>query len=443
MTSTAAVPHQTGAGHGENFSLEHYLDPAAHTFEQRFEEFRPYVANARGTGFVLREITGPAGPVVQVRDPDGGAVRDLIMLGSNNYLGLGNEPEIVEAAVRAIREFGVGHGGPPLLNGTTSVHRRLEERLAETKGCESALVFSSGYAANVGWVTGLLRNGDILLYDEQSHASLYDGIQLGRVRSMAFDHNDLRHLRHRLMQIRWRNPGANIVVAVEGVYSMDGDIAPLPEIRALCDSFGAWLAIDDAHGTGVLGAKGHGTAEHFGMGPGSVELYMGTFSKVFATTGGFVAGSKDLVDTLRFFARSYMFSASLAPAVVASVLAAIDFIDAHPERIRQLHDNVDYFVRELRRMGFAVDPQTAIIPILVPQHLAVAEVVAALHAEGVFVNGVEFPAVPREQQRLRVSMMATLSREQLDFALTKISTVARRFGFHPEQIGTTEYEGIR
>ncbi|MGY5308878.1 aminotransferase class I/II-fold pyridoxal phosphate-dependent enzyme [Nocardia gipuzkoensis] len=421
--------------HGENFSLEHYLDPAAHTFEQRFAEFRPYAQRARDSGFVLREVAGPSGAVVPVRDPATGATDELIMLGSNNYLGLGNEPSIVEAAIAAIREYGVGHGGPPLLNGTTTLHRRLEERLAELKGCADAMVFSSGYAANVGWVTGLLRKGDVLLYDEQNHASLYDGIQLGRVRSMAFAHNDLRHLRHRLMQIRWRNPGANVVVAVEGVYSMDGDIAPLAEIRALCDAFGAWLAVDDAHGTGVLGARGHGTAEHFGLGPGAVELTMGTFSKVFAGTGGFVAGSRDLVDTLRFFARSYMFSAALAPSVVAAVLAGIDFLAAHPERVARLHDNVGYFVRGLRAMGFAVDPQTAIIPLLVPQRLAVADVVTALHREGVFVNGVEFPAVPRDQQRLRISMMATLTRDHLDHALDRIDVVARRFGFHPEQEG--------
>ncbi|WP_051027726.1 aminotransferase class I/II-fold pyridoxal phosphate-dependent enzyme [Nocardia higoensis] len=424
------------AGHGENFSLEHYLDASAHTFQQRFDDFRPFVTNGRATGFVLREITGPAGPVVRVRDPEGSEIRELIMFGSNNYLGLADEPEIIEAAVAATREFGVGCGGPPLLNGTTSLHMRLEERLAESKGCESALLFSSGYAANVGWVTGLLRGGDILIYDEQSHASLYDGIQLGRVRSMAFDHNDMRHLRHRLMQVRWRNPGANIVVAVEGVYSMDGDIAPLPQIRDLCDSFGAWLAIDDAHGTGVLGEHGHGTAEHFGLPDGAVELSMGTFSKVFATTGGFVAGSRDVVDTLRFFARSHMFSASLSPAVVASVLASLDFIDAHPERVGRLHDNTAYFAGELRRLGFAVDPQTAIIPILVPARLAVGDVVSALHREGVFVNGVEFPAVPREQQRLRVSMMATHTREHLDFALERIAAVARRFGFHPGQEGS-------
>ncbi|WP_282778533.1 pyridoxal phosphate-dependent aminotransferase family protein [Nocardia sp. CC201C] len=432
MTSLDAHP----TGHAENFTLEHYLDTDAHSFDQRFEHFRPYVERVRGMGFVLREITGPAGPVVRARDPETGDIREVIMLGSNNYLGLADEPEIIEAAVAATRKYGIGCGGPPLLNGTTSLHLELEQRLAAVKGCESAMLFSSGFAANVGWVTGLLRSGDILIYDEQNHASLYDGIQLGRVRSMAFDHNDLDHLRYRLMQVRWRNPGANVVVAVEGVYSMDGDIAPLTEIRSLCDDFGALLAVDDAHGTGVLGARGHGAAEHFGL-DGGVDIAMGTFSKVFATTGGFVAGSRALVDSLRFFARSYMFSASLSPAVVASVLAGIDFIEAHPERVAALHANTAYFAAALRRRGFAVDPVTAIVPVILPATVPVAEVVAALHRAGVFVNGVEFPAVPRDLQRLRISMMATLSTEHLDVAVDRIDAVARRFGFHPDQIGAS------
>ncbi len=424
-------------GHAENFSLEHYMNPKAVTFEDRFADFQHYVNRARGSGFVLREIAGPSGPVVPVRDPATDTTCDVIMLGSNNYLGMANEPEIVEATVAALRQYGTGCGGPPLLNGTTSLHRQLEEKLARLKGCESALLFSSGYAANVGWLTGLMNKGDILIYDEQNHASLYDGVQLGRVRSMAFDHNDLDHLRHRLMQVRWRDPGANIVVAVEGVYSMDGDIAPLPEIKALCENFGAWLAVDDAHGTGVLGANGHGTHEYFAMSSGEVEIAMGTFSKVFATTGGFVAGSQGFVDSLRFLARSYMFSASLAPSVVASVIAGIDFIETHPERIAKLHDNVAYFVNSLRHIGFAIEAPTAIVPIALPADVEVIEVVAALHREGVFVNGVEFPAVPRDKQRIRVSMMATLTRAQLDIAVEKITAVARRFGFHPDQVGTS------
>ena len=426
--------------HAENFSLEHYLGKAGGAFEDRFADFRPFVERVRGMGYVLREITGPSGPVVGVRDDATGERREVVMLGSNNYLGLANEPEIIAAAVAATRQYGIGCGGPPLLSGTTSLHRELEERLAEFKHCESAMLFSSGYSANLGWLTGLLRAGDVLIYDEQSHASLIDGIQLGRVRSIPFAHNDISALRYRLMQVRWRNPGANVVVAVEGVYSMDGDIAPLPAIKELCAGFGAWVAIDDAHGTGVLGARGSGVAEHFGMAD-EVELTMGTFSKVFATTGGFVAGTKDLVDTLRFFSRSYMFSASLAIPVVASVIAGIDFIANHPERPRQLHDNVAYLANTLCEIGFQVDPQTAIIPIVLPEGVSVAEVVAALYVEGVFVNGVEFPAVPRDQGRLRLSVMATLTKEHLDMCAERIERVARRFAFHPDQVGHPAHGG--
>ena len=362
------------------------------------------------------------------------------MLGSNNYLGLADEPELIEAAVAATRVYGVGCGGPPLLNGTTSLHRELEERLADFKNCESAMLFSSGYAANVGWLTGLMRRGDILVYDEQSHASLIDGIQLGRVRSTPFSHNDIDDLKLRLTHVRRRDAGANVVVAVEGVYSMDGDIAPLPAIKEVCDDFGAWLSVDDAHGTGVLGASGRGTAEHFGM-EGGAEVTMGTFSKVFATTGGFIAGSKDLVDTLRFFSRPYMFSASLAIPVVASVIAGIDYIAAHPERPRRLRDNVEYLSTALRKIGFRVQPQTAIIPIMLPEAVSVAEVVAALYADGVFVNGVEFPAVPRDQSRLRLSVMATLTTEHLDVCAEKIARAAIRFGFHPDQVATQDQVG--
>lgn len=419
--------------HAENFTLEHYLGNASGAFEERFADFRPFVDRVRGMGFVLREITSASRPIVGVRDDATGRRREVIMLGSNNYLGLADEPQIIEAAVAATREYGVGCGGPPLLNGTTSLHRELEVRLADFKKCESAMLYSSGYAANLGWLTGLMRGGDVLIYDEQSHASLIDGIQLGRVRSIPFAHNDIDDLSGRLVQVRRRHPDANVVVAVEGVYSMDGDTAPLPAIKEVCEDAGAWLAVDDAHGTGVLGESGRGSAEHFGM-EGRIELTMGTFSKVFASTGGFIAGSRDLVDTLRFFARSYMFSASPAIPVVASVIAGIEFLQAHPERVRALRDNVEYLSKSLRDIGFRVSPETAVIPIGLPETVSVAEVVAGLYADGVFVNGVEFPAVPRNQGRIRLSVMATLTREHLDVCVEKIERAAHRFGFHPDRV---------
>jgi len=416
--------------HLENFSLHQFFDPGAQSLATKLAHFAPYARGLVAAGVVMREVSGPAGRRVPVHDPTTGETVDVVMLGSNNYLGLADEPYVIERTVDAVRRYGIGCGGPPLLNGMTSLHRELEARLARWKGCEDAMIFSSGYSANVGWVTGLLAAGDVLVYDAQNHASLYDGIKLGRVRSVTFAHNQLDDLRKRLMQVRWQRAHANIVVCVEGVYSMDGDIAPLPEIRKLCTKYGALLAVDEAHATGVIGATGKGTAEHFGM-DGAIDLVMGTFSKTFAVTGAFVAGAREMIDYLRFFARSYMFSASLPPPVVASVLAGMDVMEQQPDRLARLHDNVRYLVGGLRAAGFTIGCETAIIPIFVPPEIRIPHVVSRLHREGLFVNGIEYPAVPKDRQRLRLSVMATLTRDDLDFAIAKLAKVGKELGFLP------------
>jgi glycine C-acetyltransferase len=415
------MQHEVITEHLENFSLADFYKMGWETVDTKTSFFSSYFRGMLRDGFIMREAEGPAAARMRV------AGREVLMFGSNNYLGFANEPEIVEKTIAAIREFGIGCGGPPLLNGYTSLHRELERRLAALKGCEDAVLFSSGYSANVGWTTGLLSPGDWLVFDAQNHASLFDGMKMGRFEGVPFAHNDAGDLRRRLMQVRWKHPYTNIAVCVEGVYSMDGDVAPLPEIRRICSKYGALLAVDDAHGTGVLGERGRGTAEHFGL-EGQVDLAMGTFSKTFAVTGGFVAGDRELADYLRFFSRSYMFSASLPPPVVASVLAGLDFLEAHPERVRQLRENVAYFVGALKRLGFDVASESAIIPIPVPEGVPIRKLVARLFEEGVFVNGVEYPAVPRDKQRLRTSMMATFTREDLDRAVGTIARVGKEFG---------------
>jgi glycine C-acetyltransferase len=385
----------------------------------------------------MREAQGAAAHRMPVYDASTGQAREVLMLGSNNYLGLASEPFVIERTIEAIRKFGVGCGGPPLLNGYTSLHRELEAALARMKKCDDAILFSSGYAANVGWLTGLLGAGDVLLYDVQNHASLFDGMKMGRFEAIPFPHNDVAELRMRLMQVRWKQPYTNVVVCVEGVYSMDGDVPPLPEIRTTCTNYGALLAVDDAHGSGVMGERGHGTPEHFGL-EGQIDIVMGTFSKTFGVTGGFVAASQKLVDYLRFFSRSYMFSASLPPPVVAAVLAGIEFLEAHPERVAKLRENVRTFVDALRAKGFDVTCETAIIPLLIPAAINVSSVVRRLHQEGVFVNGIEYPAVPRDRQRLRISMMATFGREDLDFAVEKLVKVGKEMGFLGKAGGATK-----
>lgn len=417
----------TQTQHLENFSLADFYKMGWETIDSKTQFFASFFDGMVKDGFIMREAQSAAAARMTIAHPHTGEARDVLMMGSNNYLGLANEPEVVERTIAAIRKFGIGCGGPPLLNGYTTLHRELEAKLAKLKHCESAVVFSSGYATNVGWTTALLAPGDWLVYDAQNHASLFDGIKMGRFESVPFAHNDVEDLRRKLMQVRWKNPYTNVIVVVEGVYSMDGDIAPLPEIRRVATKYGALLAVDDAHGTGVLGKHGWGTPEHFGL-EGQVEIMMGTFSKTFGVTGGFIAGSKALCDYLRFFARSYMFSASLPPPVVASVLAGIEFLERHPERVHRLRDNVKHFVTGLRRLGYDVSCETAILALPVPAHVNIRQVALRLHEEGVFCNGVEYPAVPKDKQRLRISMMATLTREDLDFALSKFEKVGREFG---------------
>ncbi|MEO8259490.1 MAG: aminotransferase class I/II-fold pyridoxal phosphate-dependent enzyme [Acidobacteriota bacterium] len=414
----------------ENFSLQDFVGRGLgwDTIEGKSALFAPVFANLVNDDFIMREVVGQTGARMPVRDRRTGQVRDVLMLGSNNYLGLANEPDVIEKTIDAVRRFGVGCGGPPLLNGYTTLHRELEERLAAFKHCEAAMLFSAGFMANLGWATGLLGPGDVLVYDQQSHASLYDAIQLGRFEAVHFNHNDIDHLRRRLMQVRWKHAFTNVIVCVEGVYSMDGDIAPLPEVRRLCDQYAALLAIDDAHGTGVLGERGGGTPEHFGM-DGQIDLVMGTFSKIFAVSGGFVAGQRAVINYLRLLSRPYMFSASLPPPVVGAVLAGLDFLRDHPERVRQLHDNVAYLVSGLRAVGFETDVQTAIIPIAVPAPIDLHRVINRLFEEGIFVNGVEYPAVPRDRHRIRMSVMATLTRADLDYVIDRTAKVGRELGF--------------
>jgi 8-amino-7-oxononanoate synthase len=353
------------------------------------------------------------------------------MFGSNNYLGLTTHPHLIEAVKRAVDEFGVGMGGPPLLNGMSSLHRKLEARIAQFKGSEDALLFASGFQAQLGWVNGLLRDDDVLICDELVHASLYDAIKLvsvgTRVRAFTFKHNNCEDLEKRLVKCQQLETANRLIyVAVEGVYSMDGDLAPLPAIRELCDRYGAILVVDDAHGTGVMGKKGTGTDEHFGL-KGRIDVTMGTFSKALGVTGGFITASREVIEYLRFFARSYMFSASLSTPVVAAILAGFDIIEQEPERISQLRANSNYLLQQLQASGFQASSDSAIIPVRIPAEIAIRTLAWRFHQEGIFVNSVEYPAVPLNAQRLRISVMATHTREDLDTFIHVCKNLDREF----------------
>lgn len=422
---------------GENFSLAEFMASGGTTLLERVQPFSDYYRASLAAGLALygRELMGPCENRTRVKDHRSGAVTEMIMLGSNNYLGLTTHPHVREAVERAVADFGSGMGGPPLLNGTSSLHRELERRLAALKAGPrpaqemDCLLFASGFQANIGWLSALAREGDVLIYDELSHASLYDGVALmgPRIKAFRFRHNDCAHLKTLLTRFNaGKKPGAQIFVAIEGVYSMDGDLPPLHEIAALCHTHQATLMMDDAHGTGVMGAHGGGVADHFEL-DDVVDLHLGTFSKTFGVTGGFIVARREIIDYMRFFSRSYMFSAHLPPTTAAAVLAALDIIEREPERRTRLDENASYLHGRLKGLGLTVKRGGAIVPVLVPEHIDIRELARRIHEEGVFLNAIEYPAVPKDQQRLRLSVMATHTKDDLDAAVAVIEKMLGEF----------------
>ena len=300
----------------------------------------------------------------------------------------------------------------------------LEERVAAFKGTEDAILFPTGYSANVGMISGLAQAGDKIIHDALSHASFRDGLQMTRAAHREFRHNNLAELEHLID--RYANKQHEIFVGVEGVYSMDGDLAPLGEIAPLCRRKGAVLMVDDAHGTGVMGPSGRGTAAHFGV-EGDVDITMGTFSKVFSVTGGFVASSQPIINYLRFFARSHMFSASLSPMVVGAVLAGFDVMEFEPERVERLWANVRYTTSALRNEGVEVEMSSPILALRVPVGVEVFDVARRFHEAGLFLNAVVFPAVPAHEQRFRISLMATHTHDDLDRLVACVAGVVKEW----------------
>jgi 8-amino-7-oxononanoate synthase len=351
--------------------------------------------------------------------------RRVIMLGSNNYLGLTTHPKVKEAALDALRKFGTSCTGSRFLNGTITLHVELEERLAKFMGKEAALVFSTGFQTNLGTISALVGRHDTAIIDYDDHASIVDGCQLCHGKTVRFKHNDMTSLREALKKA---NPKTGKMVVVDGVFSMEGDIAPLPEIASICKEFGARLMVDDAHSIGVLGKNGNGTASHFGMND-EVDLVMGTFSKSFASLGGFIAAEEQVIDFIKHTSRPLIFSASMTPASVAACLAAVDIMENEPERRDRLWHITHRMHREFRNFGFDIgNTQTPVIPIILGEDLRVFAFWKRLLDEGVFVNPVRSPAVPVGRGLLRTSYMATHSDEQLDRVLEIFQKVGKELG---------------
>jgi 8-amino-7-oxononanoate synthase len=349
----------------------------------------------------------------------------LIMLGSNNYLGLTHHPKVIAAAEAALKRYGSGCTGSRFLNGTLDLHLELERDLARFLGKESCLVFSTGYAANLGLISALVGRNEHVYIDKLDHASIVDGAQLSYGRTVRFRHGDLEDLEARI-SLRASERGALIIV--DGVYSMDGVIADVPELSRIAQRYGAVLAVDDAHAVGVLGPNGEGTAAHFGV-TDDVDILVGTFSKSFASIGGYVAASDEIIHFIRHQSRPFMFSAALPPASTASVLAALKVIQDEPERRQRLWENTERLQSGLTDLGFDIgNTQTPVIPVLIGELDATFLFWRALFDAGVFTNPVAPPAVPESECRLRTSLMATHTSDHVDRSLEAFAKVGRDLG---------------
>jgi 8-amino-7-oxononanoate synthase len=348
-----------------------------------------------------------------------------VMIGSNNYMGLTHDPRIIEAAKNALDKYGSGNTGSRFLNGNLDLHDQLEEELADFVGKEAGLVFSTGYQTNLGTIGALIGRGDTVYLDKLDHACIQDGARLGFGEVQRFRHEDHDQLERQLSST---NEDRGKLIVVDGVYSMEGDIADLPSLTALARKYGAALVVDDAHSLGVLGPTGAGTAEHFGL-TDEVDIITGTFSKSLASIGGFIGASAEVVDYLRNNARALIFSASIPPASVATVLKALEIIRTEPERRERLWANTRKMMDGLRSIGFDIGPtQTPILPIFVGPMDKTFKIWKTLFEEGVFTNPIVPPAVPEGGCRLRTSFMATHTDDQLDFVLETLERVGKQFG---------------
>lgn len=387
-------------------------DPLAYLGDQ-VNEFR-----ANGTYQRLRELQGPCEPVSIY---DG---KEVINLASNNYLGLANHPKLKEAAIAAVRKFGAGTGAVRTISGTLDMHMELERRIAAFKQVEACVVFQSGFTANAGTVSAVLGKEDHIISDELNHASIIDGCRLSRGKIHVFPHADVAVAEEKLAALEGV-PGRKLLIT-DGVFSMDGDIGPLPALCALAEKYGAIMMVDDAHSSGVLGRNGRGTVDHFGL-HGRVDIQVGTLSKAVGVLGGYVCGTKDFIEYLYHRARPFLFSTSHPPAVTAACLAAFDLLESEPERIEALWTNTRYFKEELAKLGFDTGrSETPITPIFVGEAAAAHAFSKALFAEGLFATGIGFPTVPQGKARIRTIVTATHTREQLDRAVEILARVARR-----------------
>jgi len=379
----------------------------------------------KGTYFKLRVLEDEQAPVCTF---DG---KKVINLASNNYLGLTTHPKLREAALAATKKYGVGSGAVRTIAGTMVLHMQLEERIARFKDVEACVVFQSGFAANAGTVSAILGKDDFIISDELNHASIIDGARLSRAKILVFRHKDMAHAEEQLASVK-DQPGRKLLIT-DGVFSMDGDVGPLPPLCDLAEKYGAIMMVDDAHASGVLGRNGRGTIDHFKV-HGRVDVQVGTLSKAIGALGGYVCGTRDLIEFLYHRARPFLFSTSHPPSVAATCIAAFDVLEQEPERIEKLWENTRFWKKELEGLGFNIGgvntpkSETPITPIIIGDGRLTMEFSRELFAEGVMGTGLAFPTVPEGKARIRTIVTATHTREELERALEILKRVGKKKG---------------
>jgi glycine C-acetyltransferase len=380
---------------------------------------------AKGTHFRLRILDDEQAAVCTF---DG---KKVINLASNNYLGLTTHPKLREAALEATRKYGVGSGAVRTIAGTMKIHMELEEKIARFKNVEACVVFQSGFAANAGTVSAVLGKEDFIISDQLNHASIIDGARLSRAKILVFEHKNIAQAEERLASVK-DQLGKKLLIS-DGVFSMDGDIGPLPDLCALAEKYGAIMMVDDAHASGVLGRNGRGTIDHFKM-HGRVDIQVGTLSKAIGALGGYVCGTRDLIDFLYHRARPFLFSTSHPPSVAATCIAAFDILENEPERIERLWENTRFWKKELGLLGFDIGgkttpaSETPITPIIIGDGKLTMDFSRGLFQEGVLGTGIAFPTVPEGKARIRTIMTATHTMDELQQALTVLKKVGKKMG---------------
>ena len=379
---------------------------------------------AKALDWKLKEVEGPSEPVAMV---DG---REVLILCSNNYLGLTTHPKIKRAAIQAVKKYGVGSGSVRAISGTMDLHMELEKRLAKFKNAEASLTYPTGFTANSGLIPQLVGEDDLIISDELNHGSIIDGVRLTKADRAVYKHNNTDDLTNVLREAEKHIPEyRRILIITDGVFSMDGDIAPLDKVAKLGEEHGAMVYVDDAHGEGVLGEGGRGIVSHFKLDHRKVHVEMGTFSKAYGTVGGHISGSLDLVRFAWNKSRTWLLSSSNPPPVIAATIAAIDVLEKEPRHVKRLWKNTHYFKKAVQDLGFDIGlSQTPIIPIIVGESQKAKALADKLYEKGIFIVPIVFPMVARDRSRIRVQMSSKLTIEQLDKVIESIEIISKELG---------------